>query len=153
MSRPVSFVRCLPFVVLLMMLAGCAAAERYDLSISGVVFQVEVVDTPETRQTGLMNRDELARTLGMLFVFEETDYRSFWMKDTRIPLSIAYIDDRLVIREIHDMEPFSLEPVPSRYPARYALEVNQGVFREFGIEVGDRLVLSDALRERIRRDR
>ena len=149
-----SILRFVGLASILVIFVGCAAqAQRYDLSISGVTFEVEVVDTAETRQTGLMDREELGERHGMLFVFEESELRSFWMKDTSIPLSIAYIDASLIIREIHDMEPFSLEPVPSRTAARYALEVNQGAFGELGIAVGDRLVPSEPLAERIDRAR
>lgn len=140
----------LPFVVLVLVLGACAgAAERYELAAGGTVLEVEVADDPESRARGLMGRTELGETEGMLFVFESSEPRSFWMKDTPLPLSIAYIDERWTIREIHDMEPRSLEPVPSRFPARYALEVNQGAFERLGIEPGDRIVASPELRERI----
>lgn len=142
--------RVVVVVVAVLIAASCdAEPERYSLRIAGVTLEVEVVDTPESRARGLMGRTELAERHGMLFVFEESATRSFWMKDTPLPLSIAYIDERLVIREIHEMEPFSLEPVVSRFPARYALEVNQGAFARLGIGVGDRLTPSDALRERL----
>lgn len=134
---------------MLFTLACDAEQERYELRIAGATLEVEVVDTPEGRAQGLMDRTELDERHGMLFVFEESAPRSFWMKDTPLPLSIAYIDERLVIREIHDMEPFSLEPVRSRYPARYALEVNQGAFDRLGIGVGDRILPSQALRDRL----
>jgi uncharacterized protein len=114
-----------------------------------VTLLVEVADEPQSRSRGLMERTELGEREGMLFVFESSEPRSFWMKDTPLPLSIAYVDERWVIREIHAMEPGSLEPVPSRHPARYALEVNRGAFERLGIDVGDRLVPSNALRERI----
>jgi len=96
-----------------------------------------------------MHREELGPRNGMLFVFASSEPRSFWMKNTLIPLSIAYIDENWIIREIHDMTPLSLEPVPSRGPARYALEVNQGAFERLGIRVGDRIVLSDEIRTRL----
>lgn len=125
--------------------------DLYELRIGEVTFHVEVVDTPETRERGLMDRESLDPRHGMLFVFPDSARRSFWMKNTLIPLSIAYIDDRLVIREIHHMEPLSLEPVPSRLPARYALEVNQNEFAELRIAVGARIVPSDRLDRRLRR--
>lgn len=137
---------------ILVALVACeAAGERYALTAGGVELEVEVVDTPETRARGLMERTELGEREGMLFVFPSSEPRSFWMKDTPLPLSIAYIDEQLTIREIHDMEPLSLEPVPSRYPARYALEVNRGAFGRFGIRVGDRLVPSGRLSDRLGR--
>lgn len=75
------------------------------------------------------------------------------MKDTLIPLSIAYIRSDWVILEIYDMEPESLEAVPSRNPVRYALEVNQGFFQEAGIEPGTRVYPSEELLERISAER
>ncbi|TVQ27088.1 MAG: DUF192 domain-containing protein [Spirochaetaceae bacterium] len=123
----------------------------YELRIGSVTFHVEVVDTPETRERGLMERESLDPRHGMLFVFDESAHRSFWMKNTIIPLSIAYIDDRLAIREIHSMEPLSLEPIPSRLPARYALEVNQNEFDALGIGIGARIVPSERLSRRLSR--
>lgn len=145
--------RCAVVVVLLLIsVAGCSQdVELYELSIGDSEFRVEVVDTPETRARGLMEREELADDAGMLFVFESSEPRSFWMKDTLLPLSIAYIDENLIIREIYDMQPLSTVPVPSRTPARYALEVNRGAFEERGIRVGDRITFSPALERRIER--
>ena len=137
-------------LILLLVVAGCSGStELYPVTIAGEELLVEVADEPLTRRRGLMEREELPPRQGMLFVFERSEPRSFWMKNTVIPLSIAYLDDRLVIREIHDMEPLSLEPVRSSRPAKYALEVNQGAFEELGIQVGDRLVPSAALRGRL----
>jgi uncharacterized protein len=134
------------------LLVGCSEAhERYPLTIAGERLLVEVADTPESRQVGLMHRTELGERHGMLFVFDESAHRTFWMKDTHVPLSIAYIDERWTIREILDMEPLSLEPVPSRVPVRYALEVNRNTFERLGIRVGARVVISDELRERMSR--
>jgi len=130
-------------------IGGCANDGLYHLSIGSVQLQVEVADTAETRTQGLMFRESISETEGMLFVFDSAEPRAFYMRNTGVPLSIAYIDERLVIREIHDMEPYSLESVPSRNPAMYALEVNQGAFRRLGIVAGDRLILSDPLAERI----
>ncbi|MFW5737613.1 MAG: DUF192 domain-containing protein [Spirochaetota bacterium] len=139
-------------VLVLPGLVACeSAGERYTLRAGGVELEVEVADTPETRARGLMERTELGERQGMLFVFESSEPRSFWMKNTPLPLSIAYVDRELVIREIHRMEPLSLEPVPSRYPARYALELNRGAFERLGIRVGDRLVPSEALSDRLAR--
>lgn len=104
-------------------------------------FRVELAVTEEQRARGLMFREDLAPEEGMLFVFPDSALRSFWMKDTPLPLSIAFISRAGVILEIHDMEPFSLEPVRSRYPARYALEVNRGRFSELGITPGDLIEL------------
>ena len=133
----------------LLVVACSSDADQYALTIGEVTFSVEVVDTPETRATGLMFREQLGESEGMLFVFEDEAPRAFYMRNTLIPLSIAYIDAHLMIREIYDMEPLDETPIPSRFPAAYALEVNQGAFDRAGIRVGQRLVLSDRLERRI----
>ncbi len=138
------------FSLLLTGIVASCIADEYRLTVDGHEFVIEVADTPETRRRGLMERRELSRDAGMLFVFPDSAPRSFWMKNTVIPLSIAYIDENLVIREIYDMEPLSLVPVASRTSARFALEVNQGVFADLGIVPGDRLQLSARLRDRVR---
>lgn len=134
---------------MLLGLVGCENGGTYELRIRDVRLEVEVADTPETRTRGLMFRENLPENGGMLFVFPESRRRSFWMKNTLVPLSIAYIREDWVILEIYEMEPQSLEAVPSRNPARYALEVNQGFFAEHGIEPGSRVFPSEELLSRI----
>ncbi len=102
---------------------------------------VEIADTPAKRETGLMGRTALAADAGMLFVFDQDQPLSFWMKDTLIPLSIAFINSKGIIVDIQDMQPLDETPHHSVAPAKYALEVNQGFFRAQGIQVGDRAVL------------
>ncbi len=84
-----------------------------------------------------MFREEVPEGTGMLFVFEREEILSFWMKNTYVPLSVAYADRSGRILEIHDMEPESLAPVRSSRPARYALEVPRGYFERAGIRPGD----------------
>lgn len=108
-----------------------------------VEVRVEIADTDAERARGLMGRTELAEDRGMLFVFEDEQIRSFWMRDTLIPLSIAFMDSGGRIVDIQDMKPLDDEPpnYVSAEPAQYALEVNQGFFEERGVEVGDRVRL------------
>lgn len=108
-----------------------------------VEVEVEIADDDTERQRGLMGRTELAENAGMLFIYEDEQPRSFWMKDTLIPLSIAYIAADGHIVDIQDMQPLDETSYPSAEPARYALEVNQGFFTERGIQVGDRLDLPE----------
>ena len=82
----------------------------------------------------------------MLFVFDREEPLSFWMKNTRLPLSIAFIDKGGRIVDIQDMEPFSLESHTSTHPARYALEMNQGWFEREGIKVGHLVKIPSSLR-------
>jgi uncharacterized membrane protein (UPF0127 family) len=102
----------------------------------------EIARSDAERETGLMFRESLADGEGMLFVFEKDQTLSFWMKDTLVPLSIAYISYNGRILEIHDMKPRDLAPVRSSRSARYALEVPQGWFGRAGIKPGDTLVLA-----------
>ena len=116
------------------------------LSVGGQQFDVELAVTPEQRREGLMYRDRLGEREGMLFVFDQEQMLTFWMRNTPLPLSIAFIDARGVIVHITDMVPYSEAPVSSRFPVRYALEVNRGAFERAGIEIGDVVDLPDDLR-------
>jgi uncharacterized membrane protein (UPF0127 family) len=100
---------------------------------------VEIAGTPEERSRGLMFRDELAEDAGMLFVFEEDSEAGFWMLDTTIPLSIAFITADGTILDLQDMQPLMEERTRPPGPYRYALEVNQGWFWRNGYAVGDRV--------------
>jgi uncharacterized membrane protein (UPF0127 family) len=102
---------------------------------------VEIADTPAKQEAGLMGRTALAADAGMLFVFDRDQPLSFWMKDTLIPLSIAFINSEGLIVDIQDMQPLDETPHDSAAPAKYALEVNQGFFAANGIQVGDQAVL------------
>lgn len=112
-------------------------AVRIPLSIGTHRLTVELAATPEQRTQGLMFRESLADDTGMLFVFPFDQGLSFWMRNTTIPLSIAFIDSERRIINIADMQPLDEQSVPSERPARYALEVNQGWFGARGIRAGD----------------
>ncbi len=100
---------------------------------------VELAERPEDRNRGLMFRDALPDDHGMLFVFPEEKILSFWMRNTRIPLSIAFIDSGGHIVRIADLEPHDERPVPSGRPALYALEMQRGWFRDHAVFEGDRV--------------
>ncbi len=110
---------------------------KIPLYIKQKTIQVEVAKTPEERAVGLMNRKHLGKDEGMLFIFEEEGYHSFWMKDTYIPLSIAFINREGRIVKIADMKPLTLASHSPPQPILYALEMNQGWFSKNGIKVGD----------------
>jgi uncharacterized protein len=104
---------------------------------------VELAVTPQARACGLSNRSVLENDHGMLFVYSGSGMRTYWMKDTRIALSIAFLDDGGKIINIESMIPNQTEiKYRSLLPARYVLEVNQGWFRRHGIKTGDRVVIS-----------
>ena len=108
------------------------------VSIQDHILTVELAATPAARVCGLSRRDQLQQNQGMLFIFPDRRPRNFWMKDTYIPLSIAFLDDTGRIFSIQDMDPIQTKrQYASQDPAAYALEVNRGWFRRHGIEVGD----------------
>ncbi len=161
--------RRLAVVLLALLLAGCGAAADSDhqsrnasgataarkesstgqpglrtvvIDASGgkkVRVRVEIADEPWERARGLMYRTALGKDRGMLFVYPEERELSFWMKNTLIPLSIAYIDSEGRITDILDMKPLDDRPpnYVSSEPVRYALEVNQGFFDKNDVNVGD----------------
>jgi uncharacterized membrane protein (UPF0127 family) len=111
------------------------------LRIGSVTVEAEVADEIDERTIGLMGRKELAEGKGMLFVFREPQAMNFWMRDTLVPLSIAYINAAGVIREIHELKP--LDETAARSAFRdllYALEVPQGWFQKNKILPGYRIL-------------
>lgn len=107
---------------------------------------VEIADTDELRSVGLMNRRELPSGRGMLFVFQSEQLCNFWMKDTYIPLSIAYIGSNGVINEIYDMKPLDTSVTyPAKMRAHYALEVSRGWFAKNNITRGCRINLNGCI--------
>lgn len=109
-----------------------------ELRAGPVTVMAELALTPEEQAAGLMFRKSLPDGRGMLFVYEDDRRLNFWMKNTLIPLSIAYLAADGTIREIHDMEPQSLKAVSSTRSVRYALEVPRGWFDRVGLAAGDR---------------
>jgi len=99
--------------------------------------EAEVAATPQTRAQGLMHRTELPEHRGMLFVFPHDAAHCFWMKNTLIPLSIAFIDAEGRISNIAEMQPRSEANHCARQPVRYALEMNRGWFSQRGLKAGD----------------
>ena len=124
-------------------LAACGAKgqhlEAAPLVVDGHEIAVEIADEPEERTQGLMHRASLQPDHGMLFVYPSEALRSFWMKDTPLPLSIAYISAGGRIVHIADMAPFDTSAVSSQYPAQYALEMEQGWFAAHGVATGDKV--------------
>lgn len=103
------------------------------------IIRAEVANTDATRQAGLMFRKELPGNDGMLFVFGQPDVQCFWMRNTLLPLSIAFIADDGTIVNIDDMAPQTEDPHCARKPVRYALEMAQGWFDQHGIKAGRKI--------------
>jgi len=101
--------------------------------------RAQVATTVEQRATGLMHRREMPQHEGMLFVFEQPSVQCFWMKNTLLPLSIAFIADDGAVVNVREMQPQSLDSHCSDKPVRYVLEMNQGWFAKRGIKAGFKL--------------
>ena len=132
----------------LLLAAGMACEKKMvlkkvQLDIKGETFTVEVAQTEAEQVRGLMSRDKLGAREGMLFVNREYVSGAFWMKNTRIPLSIAFLSDTGKILDIKNMNPFDERSVQSAYAYMYALEVNKGAFREVGAARGDYIKLPE----------
>ena len=101
--------------------------------------EAEVAANDQNRQVGLMNRRVMPPQRGMLFVFGRENMHCMWMRNTYLPLSVAFLDADGVIINIEDMQPQTESNHCAKKPARYALEMNQGWFAQRGIKPGTRL--------------
>lgn len=147
--------RTIPLILLLALAAACdpgpePAKDTASLAFAPdggtVLLEVEIADEPSERARGLMGRERLPEDEGMAFLFDEESTSAFWMKDTLIPLSIAFWDRGGRIVAIVDMPPCRADPCP-RYspgvPYVGAVEVNLGWFERNGVGIGDRVELRD----------
>jgi hypothetical protein len=135
------------WLLLLVVATGCTSIEVQEHSTVTVnsesqqfVFSVEIAQTPEKLQKGLMFREFLGENEGMLFIFTDSKERSFWMKNTLIPLDMIFIDENFVIRKIHYAVPCKQDPCPSYtsgVPVKYVLEINGNQTTENNIKEGD----------------
>lgn len=125
-------------MIAVLWLAACGAS-TIPLEIDGHALRVEVADDEAERALGLMHRTTLPDGTGMLFVYPDVAVRGFWMKNTLVPLSIAFVAADGTIVRIADMVPHSLERVSSVHPAQFAVEVPQGWFAKNGVEKGDKI--------------
>lgn len=149
----------LPALVPLALLAalvsnGCGGGEsadsapqtvdhRFELRLGARTIRAQVAVLPPEVERGLMFRSELGRDEGMLFVFPGRQAMSFWMRNTTLPLDIGYLDGDGVLREIYPLHPLDERPVPSRSrDLQFALEMNQGWFKDRGVKPGDKLDLA-----------
>ncbi|MGM5485345.1 MAG: DUF192 domain-containing protein [Nanobdellota archaeon] len=115
-------------IIIVILLTGCSSPH---VIVDEERIEVEIADTPEEREKGLMHREELCDDCGMLFIFREEKERSFWMKDTKLPLDIIFIGEDKRINEIHHAEPCKKDPCRTyEGKAKYVLETNKGRFQE-----------------------
>ncbi|MDE2605506.1 MAG: DUF192 domain-containing protein [Burkholderiales bacterium] len=127
-------------------LAASAFAQQAQMDLPRVrlgagmyVIDAQVASTDDQRMTGLMFRKEMPQQEGMLFVFDFASQQCFWMKNTLLPLSVAFIDDDGTVVNIDEMKPQTLDSHCSARPVRYVLEMNKGWFAKRGIRAGARL--------------
>jgi uncharacterized protein len=135
-------------VLLVLAVAGCGGDSGAVATIHTgeqlVRVNVELAESPEERQRGLMGRESLPADAGMLFLYPEDHRGGFWMKDTLIPLSIAFLGGDGAVLAMLDMQPCTADPCPvydPGVPYRSALEVNRGAFAGWGVEPGDVVVV------------
>ena len=131
---------------LLGLAAGTASAQSEPQSLPAIrlqagmhIIKAEVAQTPEQRAIGLMNRPTMAANDGMLFIFERPAKQCFWMKNTLLPLSIAFLADDGTVESIEEMSAHSLDSHCSKGPVRYALEMNKEWFAKRGVKPGAKL--------------
>ncbi|MEQ1517899.1 MAG: DUF192 domain-containing protein, partial [Usitatibacteraceae bacterium] len=114
-----------------------AGLPTISLKVGSQAVRAEIANTEASRQVGMMYRKKMAPQDGMLFIFPEVGYHAMWMRNTFIPLSVAYMDERGAILSIHEMQPLSDIAHQSAGPARFALEMNAGWFSTHKIKAGD----------------
>jgi len=129
---------------LMLTIAGCDSAPRVTISegtgARKAVVKVEIADTAQARELGLMYRQHLDENAGMLFVFKQPQHLTFWMKNTEIPLDMIFAaPDGTVVGIVADAEPFSERQLSVGGDSQYVLEVNGGFAQRHGIKPGDRL--------------
>ena len=134
--RPISFILLLGFARL-----GAAQSSMPLTELSAGMYRIEaeVAATPDHRMVGLMKRRSMPANHGMLFIFTEPQRHCMWMKNTLLPLSVAFLDEQGRILNIEDMKPQTEDNHCAAKPATFALEMNEGWFRQKGIAPGTRI--------------
>ena len=133
--------RAAPFLLITLLACPLAQAQMPRLELNAGLHRIdaEVAADQQNRMQGLMNRRSMATNQGMLFVFTQADRHCMWMRNTLLPLSVAFLDERGQILNIEDMKPQTENNHCAASPARFALEMNQGWFASKGIKVGQRI--------------
>lgn len=141
---------CLPLLCLL--LIGCrqpapaSGLPTVAMQLGQQKFTLEIANTEETRERGLMRRDSMPADHGMIFVFTDAAPRGFYMRNTRIPLDIVFVDEDGTIVSIKQMRQYDETTTPSDGPAKWAIELNKGAAASAGLKVGDKLQIPESAR-------
>ena len=133
-------------LLLLLLLTACHSSDVVIIhtATENIPVQIEIVDSAEEQAVGLMFRTELAENEGMLFIFTDMEQRGFWMKNTKIPLDIIFMDSQGTIVDIKEnFQPCTADPCETYFskPAQYALEVNAGFVKKNNVEVGNIIII------------
>jgi uncharacterized membrane protein (UPF0127 family) len=137
----------MPLLAALFMICGCTGSPAppssglptTTLRLGNKTFVLEIAATSESRERGLMRRDSMPADHGMIFVFPTQQPLAFWMRNTRIPLDIVYVDQTGRIVSIKQMKPYDTTEVRSDSPAKWAIELNKDAARDAGAKVGEML--------------
>lgn len=141
----------IPFFLLAIFIAGIIIYTKNlnpkapEVCINNTCFSIEIADTPEERQLGLMYRKQLPELSGMLFVFQQPGQYNFWMKNTLIPLDMIWIDNQNKIIDIKQATPCTADPCPTYNPqwaSSYVLELNSWISEKYGIKIGDSIEIN-----------
>lgn len=145
--------RLASLLVLALLAAGCRAGASsttvlptVPMKIGSETFTLEIANDAAEREKGLMRRDRMPSDHGMIFVFAEEERLGFYMKNTRIPLDIIYVNAAGVVVSIKQMRPYDVTTVYSDAPAKWAIELNQGRAAAVGVKVGDQLTIPEPAR-------
>ncbi|MBN2145066.1 MAG: DUF192 domain-containing protein [Candidatus Aureabacteria bacterium] len=128
--------QCCSVILVWLLCLATSFSENISIRIGDKTLQVEVVRSNRSRKKGLQGRKFLKENSGMLFIFNRPQILQFWMKKTRIPLSIAFLDEEKKILQIEDLFPYDLKSVKSKEKCLYALEVNLGWFKKNQVKPG-----------------
>jgi uncharacterized membrane protein (UPF0127 family) len=117
------------------------------MTLGNASFTLEVADSEEEQRIGLMFRDSNPADHGMIFIFPDEQRRSFWMKNTRIPLDIVYLDKSGKVVSIRNGQPLDIRGIDSGAPAKYVIELNLGTANSIGLKPGSVVQIPESIRE------
>ena len=142
----------LPLLLLVVLVTGCAergpnsGLPTVDMQIGSQTYTLEIANTDATRQRGLMERDSVPADHGMIFVFPDEQRLGFYMRNTRIPLDIIFLNANGVVVSIKQMRAYDVSTTYADKPAKWAIELNQGEAAASGLKVGDQLSIPESAR-------